>query len=218
MGGVNLSGHRRREDLAMGTSEIAAQPPEASQQPDPAILLAGFTDRAASLGVTVTRVADGEVAAAAIAAIAVELDAATPLVSVELARAAPGLIAALARNGLTTAAAGNPTETNDAPLGLSLARLAIAETGSVLLAEGSLEDRGIGLLVSTHVVICPTDRLVPSLDEAAPVLRELALRPGGGYATLVTGPSRTADIERVLTVGVQGPARLAVLFVDRLSD
>ncbi|MDQ3413285.1 MAG: lactate utilization protein, partial [Chloroflexota bacterium] len=41
--------------------------------------------------------------------------------------------------------------------------------------------------------------------------------PGGAYATLVTGPSRTADIERVLTVGVQGPARLIVLFVDELS-
>ena len=36
-------------------------------------------------------------------------------------------------------------------------------------------------------------------------------------STLVTGPSRTADIERVLTVGVQGPARVAVLFLDALG-
>ena len=49
------------------------------------------------------------------------------------------------------------------------------------------------------------------------MLREIASRPGGSYATLVTGPSRTADIERVLTVGVQGPARIAVLFVDDLT-
>ncbi|MDQ4044385.1 MAG: lactate utilization protein, partial [Chloroflexota bacterium] len=37
----------------------------------------------------------------------------------------------------------------------------------------------------------------------------------GSYATLVTGPSRTADIERQLTVGVQGPARLHVVFIER---
>jgi L-lactate dehydrogenase complex protein LldG len=202
----------------MGTSVIAAQPPDADPNPYTAILLADFTARAASLGVTVTRVEDSAAAAAAIAVIAVELDAATSLVSAQLVRAAPDLVAALARNGLRTAIADNPTETNDAPLGLSLARLAIAETGSVLLAEPSLEDRGIGLLVATQLVVCPTAALVASLDEAAPIMREIAHQPGGGYATLVTGPSRTADIERVLTIGVQGPARLAVLFVDCLSD
>ena len=66
-------------------------------------------------------------------------------------------------------------------------------------------------------MLCPSSRLLPSLDEAAPLLREIAARPGGGYATLVTGPSRTADIERVLTVGVQGPARVAVLFIDDME-
>ncbi len=70
------------------------------------------------------------------------------------------------------------------------------------------------MLAANQLMVCRTDDLVRGLDEAAPVLRELALRPGGAYATLVTGPSRTADIERVLTVGVQGPARVAVLFLD----
>ncbi|MDP9363469.1 MAG: lactate utilization protein, partial [Chloroflexota bacterium] len=87
---------------------------------------------------------------------------------------------------------------------------------SVLLAEPTLHDRAVGMLTVAQLVLCPTAALVPSLDEAAPTLREIALRPGGGYATLVTGPSRTADIERVLTVGVQGPARVEVLFVDDL--
>jgi L-lactate dehydrogenase complex protein LldG len=44
------------------------------------------------------------------------------------------------------------------------------------------------------------------------VLREIS-RANGSSATLVTGPSRTADIERQLTVGVQGPAEVHVIFV-----
>ena len=54
----------------------------------------------------------------------------------------------------------------------------------------------------------------PSLDDAG---AWLAAHAGDGYAALITGPSRTADIERVITVGVQGPARLHVVLVDHWS-
>jgi L-lactate dehydrogenase complex protein LldG len=176
-----------------------------------------FAARAEPLGVSVLRATNAEGAAPLIESLAREVGADRPLVTTELAAAAPALIAALAARGLEGRSAGAPNESRDAPLGLSLARLAVAETGSVLLAEPSLDDRGIGLLVATQLVVCPTTALVASLDEAVSILREVARQPGGGYATLVTGPSRTADIERVLTVGVQGPARLAVLFVERLA-
>jgi L-lactate dehydrogenase complex protein LldG len=86
----------------------------------------------------------------------------------------------------------------------------------VLLAEPTLSDRAVGLLSLTCVQIVQTETLLPGLDEAGAVLRRLALRPGGAYASLCTGPSRTADIEMSLTVGVQGPGKVAVLFVDEL--
>ncbi len=95
--------------------------------------------------------------------------------------------------------------------------MAIAETGSIMLAEESLADRAVGLVSIAHVTLCRTSDLVPSLADAATVLREIASRPHGGYATLVTGPSRTADIEMSLTVGVQGPAKVYALFVDDLT-
>lgn len=101
----------------------------------------------------------------------------------------------------------------DQPFGLTSARLAVAETGSVLLDERSLDDRAVSLMTQTLIVLCSVVHLAPSLDEAAPVLREIA-QSHGSYATLITGPSRTADIERQLAVGVQGPGRLIVMLVD----
>ncbi len=183
----------------------------------PDALLAAFVAHAAPLGIRVERAADAAEAAAIVAALAAELDAPSPILSGELATAAPNLTAALRDAGIDWRSPGDPGSTRDAPLGLSLAHLAVAETGSVLLAETDLADRAVGMLSVAHLVVCPTHALVPSLSEAAQPLRAVATRPGGGYATLVTGPSRTADIERVLTVGVQGPAHLAILFVDELG-
>ena len=192
-------------------------PPDDELSPPATDLLALFTQRAEALGVRVDRVPGPAEAAAGIAALAAEVGAPRPVVADELRAAAPRLMAALAGAGVEWVAPGPPGTTRDAPLGVSVARLAVAETASVLLAEARLEDRAIGMLATAQLVVCPTAGLVPSLDEAAPMLRDIAGRPGGGYATLVTGPSRTADIERVLTVGVQGPAWLAVLFVDELG-
>jgi L-lactate dehydrogenase complex protein LldG len=176
-----------------------------------------FREKAEPLGVTVLRVASGDAAAQAIADWAHSLEADCVIVASEVTQWIPGIGPALTSAGLRIRAAGSPEETRDAPLGLSMGSLAIAETGSVLLSEPSLEDRSVSMLTLAHVSICPTAALVASLDDAAPVIRQLSLSQGGGFSTLVTGPSRTADIERVLTVGVQGPGKVTTIFVDNLS-
>jgi L-lactate dehydrogenase complex protein LldG len=121
----------------------------------------------------------------------------------------------LSRKGITLREAGSPASVADAPAGLSGAELAIAETGSVLLAENSLEARLVGMLTLTHFVLVSEDKLVPMLDDAAVILQRLA-RAGSDqrrYMSFVTGPSRTADIERTLTIGVQGPKTLCIMIV-----
>jgi L-lactate dehydrogenase complex protein LldG len=180
-------------------------------------LLDEFREKAEPLGVTVLRVASVEAAAHAVADWALSLEADCVIVASEVMRQMPGIGTALTSSGLRVRASASPVETRDAPLGLSMGRLAVAETGSVLLSEPSLEDRSVGMLTLAQVTICPTVALVASLDDAAPVIRELSLAKGGAFSTLVTGPSRTADIERVLTVGVQGPGKVMTLFVDDLS-
>lgn len=209
----DLPGSASADDLGHTASAAVS-----ASTADTVSLLAEFTERAAALGVTVERLSDGSAAAARIAEVLAEVGAARIVVSREIEKVAPELLKELSQAGTVWAPPGEAADLQHELLGASLGRLAIAETGSVMLAEQELSDRAIGMLVAVQVILCPTESLVPSLDEAAPVLRELALVPGGAYTTLVTGPSRTADIERVLTVGVQGPARVIVFFVDQLTS
>ena len=125
------------------------------------------------------------------------------------------IIPLLLSQGITIREAGSPASVADAPAGLSGAELAIAETGSVLLAENALEARVVSMLTLAHFVLVGEHKLVPMLDDAAVVLQQLA-RAGSDqrhYMSFVTGPSRTADIERTLTIGVQGPKTLCVIIV-----
>ncbi len=117
--------------------------------------------------------------------------------------------------GIEIRVAGSPASVADAPAGLSSAELAIAETGSVLLAENALEARVVGMLTLTHFVLVRGGTLFPMLEDAGKKLQELT-KAGFDqrhYISLVTGPSRTADIERTLTIGVQGPKALCVIVV-----
>jgi L-lactate dehydrogenase complex protein LldG len=179
-------------------------------------LLAEFQEKAEALGVVVLRAAAMANATKAVTEWAASLTADRVLISSDVLDRAPEVAAALSSAGLQVLPHAPPAVARDVAVGVSLARMAIAETGSVLLSEPTLADRAVSLLTLAHVILIPTDRLVPSLDAAAPELRALALEPGGGFSTLVTGPSRTADIERVLTVGVQGPGMIMNLFVDDL--
>src|SRR6266705_852655 len=111
--------------------------------------------------------------------------------------------------------AGSPSNVADAPAGLSVAELAIAETGSVLLAENALEARVVGMLTLMHFLLVHEWTVFPKLEDAGKKLQDLTKvgsdqRP---YISLVTGPSRTADIERTLTIGVQGQKALCIIIV-----
>ena len=88
---------------------------------------------------------------------------------------------------------------------------AVAETGSVAVAWPR-EERGAALLADRLWLLVPAGEIVATLDEALARIEAL-VRAGRPYVTLMTGPSRTADIERALTVGVHGPGELHVVLV-----
>ena len=87
----------------------------------------------------------------------------------------------------------------------------IAETGTlVLLAGGEDQPLNASLLPAIHIAVLPTSRLLTSLEQ---VMR-LPQAASASATVLITGPSRTADIEMTLTIGVHGPKELHVFLVD----
>lgn len=131
----------------------------------------------------------------------------------DLAGEWPDLGREIIENGLELRTDSSPQNTRDQPWGLTSACAAIAETGTVVLQENDLDRRSVSLMTNKLIVLCPLDQLLSSLDDAAKLLRNIA-SDGNSYATFVSGPSRTADIERQLTIGVQGPGELHVIFVE----
>lgn len=118
----------------------------------------------------------------------------------------------LSAGGLSCVSNSTLSPTRRADAGISCARLGVAETGSLLL-HSTAEDRRVELCVDVHLVLLELDALVPTLDAAFTALRAIAARPPA-YASLVSGPSRSADIERQLTIGVHGPRALHILLVE----
>jgi L-lactate dehydrogenase complex protein LldG len=85
--------------------------------------------------------------------------------------------------------------------------LGVAETGSVLLEAREDQARLLSLTAAMHVVLLPVDRIVPDLLD----VRNRWDASDRLAFTLITGPSKTADIELQLVKGVHGPAQLHIL-------
>lgn len=132
---------------------------------------------------------------------------------------APGpLLAGLDRAELGAAVAGLGFDVSReaaaaAHVGISEADWAVADTGSLVADQGAVEQRLASTLPTIHVALIGTDRILA--DKAAVFSR---INPGTSkYVAFITGPSRTADIERVLTIGVHGPKRLVIVCIDDLA-
>jgi L-lactate dehydrogenase complex protein LldG len=120
---------------------------------------------------------------------------------------AAGAVVSVAPDAAAARAAAGHGETDRIVDGV----FAVAETGSVAVALPRRE-RGEALLSDRLWLLVPGSELVPTLDDALARIESL-VRDGRPYVTLMTGPSRTADIERALTVGVHGPRELHVVLV-----
>jgi L-lactate dehydrogenase complex protein LldG len=95
-------------------------------------------------------------------------------------------------------------------VGISEFDWAIADTGTLAQDATDPAQRLVSTLTEIHVAVVRTGSLLPDLAALLERVDPARMR----YVACVTGPSRTADIERVLTIGVHGPRRLVVVAID----
>ena len=104
----------------------------------------------------------------------------------------------------------------EADLGITGADYAVAETGSLLLISGEGRSRLVSLLPRVHVALIRPEHLVPAIRDLGAIL-EVEHREGraadASCLNLITGPSRSADIEFVLARGVHGPGEVHVILI-----
>ena len=104
----------------------------------------------------------------------------------------------------------------DCDVGVSGAQWGIAETGTLMLESRHERHRFVSLIPRVHVALLRADRICETLGEALRIARgeAAATEVPSAAITLVTGPSRTSDIELTLAIGVHGPQELHVIVME----
>jgi L-lactate dehydrogenase complex protein LldG len=174
-----------------------------------------FTEEVRAVGGVVELVSPADVAGA-VAAAAEGAGARSAVVGPDLGPFDDSVAEGLRRADVEVLAPEEPEEWRRAcaraDLGVSGAVLGVASSGSILAMAGPASSRLASLLPPAHLVVLPVERLVPGFEEL--FARLPASLDEASSAVLITGPSRTADIEMVLVRGVHGPGEVHVLLVE----
>ncbi|MEO1784930.1 lactate utilization protein C [Thermodesulfobium sp. 4217-1] len=106
---------------------------------------------------------------------------------------------------------GGKKEANIADIGISEMECALAETGSVIEWSYPVWKRLVSAMPNVHIALVRSNRIVKDYESMFEIFKE---KFESGHISFITGPSRTADIERVLTIGVHGPSKLVVMLIE----
>jgi L-lactate dehydrogenase complex protein LldG len=110
--------------------------------------------------------------------------------------------------GIRWSSAGAPGEASQATI--SKCEALVAMTGSVVVSA-SCGGRGASIVAPCHIVHARLDQLVPDLEAAMARVSADGIAEKNSFVGLITGSSRTADIEKILVLGAHGPRRLVVV-------
>jgi L-lactate dehydrogenase complex protein LldG len=112
----------------------------------------------------------------------------------------------------------NPTyskELGDCDAAITTCETLVARTGTIVLSSAGPSGRTVSVYAPVHVCIAYTDQLVYDIRDALLGLKEKYQGQLPSLMSFATGPSRTADIEKTLVVGVHGPKQVYLFLVDR---
>lgn len=106
----------------------------------------------------------------------------------------------------------------DADMGITGGNIGIAESGTIVLVTNEGNADLVTTLPPIHVAVIGVEKIVATLDDAVAVLKLLPRSATGqrlsSYTNFITGPSRTADIELSMTIGVHGPKEVHIILLD----
>ncbi|WP_434512655.1 LutC/YkgG family protein [Desulfitobacterium sp. AusDCA] len=119
---------------------------------------------------------------------------------------------ALPAKGISLHMDNYPKVTATAEAGITEMKWAIAELGTLVQYAVDPNERLCSSFTPIHLALVKSSALLTNLPEALSVIHKEPQIPG--FVGFITGPSRTSDIERVLTIGVHGPGELIAIFVD----
>jgi len=120
----------------------------------------------------------------------------------------------------TLAAAGfaqfTEVELADCDAAVTSCEMLVARTGSIIMSAAGPSGRTVSVYAPIHICIAYTDQLVYDIKDGLLALKEKYQQHLPSLITFATGPSRTADIEKTLVVGVHGPKEVFVFLLDRI--
>lgn len=107
--------------------------------------------------------------------------------------------------------AGKPLEPS---IGITACEFLLARTGSIMVSSRLLSGRRLNVFPEVHVVVASTNQVVKDIKDALNQMKEIYDKGLPSAITVISGPSRTADIEKTLVMGAHGPKELYVLLVE----
>jgi len=106
-------------------------------------------------------------------------------------------------------------ELKDCDAAVTTCELLVARTGSIIMSAAQPSGRTVSVYAPIHICIAYTDQLVYDIRDGLVALKEKYQGQLPSLITFATGPSRTADIEKTLVVGVHGPKEVYLFLIDR---
>ena len=107
---------------------------------------------------------------------------------------------------------------NNLRVGITGCEYLVARLGSIVVSSGQMSGRKLNVYPEIHIVIAYRSQLVPDIKHAMKALKQKYESNLPSMISFITGPSRTADIEKTLVMGAHGPKDLYLFFIDNIPN
>jgi L-lactate dehydrogenase complex protein LldG len=111
----------------------------------------------------------------------------------------------------------DPKSLTEAVQGITFCECLISRLGSIMVSSAQASGRRLIVYPDVHIVVAYTSQIVPDLAEALAVVAERYSDNFPSLVSVISGPSRTADIEKTLVMGAHGPRELYLFLIDDMN-